>query len=57
MKRATDRDVLLLRGAADTTRLAVLRDVRGGDTALVDDLNTADPRHLRESGDKSPDVV
>lgn len=60
MKRATDRDVLLLQGAGDPTRLAILRQLAGGDgvcacdfTACCDVAQPTVSHHLkvlREAG-------
>ena len=38
MKRLTDPDALLLQGAADPTRLAILRQLAGGDAVCACDL-------------------
>jgi len=60
MKRITDPDALLLQGAADVTRLAILRQLAGGDEVCACDFNAccevAQPtvshhlKVLRESG-------
>lgn len=60
MKRLTDPDALLLQGAADPTRLAILRQLAGGDevcacdfTACCDVAQPTVSHHLkvlRESG-------
>jgi ArsR family transcriptional regulator len=60
MKRSTDPDVLLLQGAADPTRLAILRQLAGGGgvcacdfTACCDVAQPTVSHHLkvlRESG-------
>jgi ArsR family transcriptional regulator len=60
MKRLTDPDALLLQGAADPTRLAILRQLAGGDrvcacdfTACCDVAQPTISHHLkvlRESG-------
>jgi ArsR family transcriptional regulator len=60
MKRPTDPDVLLLQGAADPTRLAILRQLAAGDgvcacdfTACCDVAQPTVSHHLkvlRESG-------
>ena len=60
MKRITDPDALLLQGAADPTRLAILRQLAGGDdvcacdfTACCDVAQPTVSHHLkvlRESG-------
>jgi ArsR family transcriptional regulator len=60
MKRVTDPDALLLQGAADPTRLAILRQLAGGDevcacefTACCDVAQPTISHHLkvlRESG-------
>lgn len=39
MKRLTDPDSLLLRGAADPTRLAILRQLAAGDEICACDFN------------------
>lgn len=38
MKRLTDPDALLLQGAADPTRLSILRQLAGGDEVCACDL-------------------
>jgi ArsR family transcriptional regulator len=38
MKRVTDPDALLLQGAADPTRLAILRQLSGGDQVCACDF-------------------
>ena len=60
MKRLTDPDALLLQGAADPTRLAILRQLAGGDEVCACDFTSccdvAQPtvshhlRVLREAG-------
>jgi ArsR family transcriptional regulator len=60
MKRLTDPDALLLHGAADPTRLAILRQLTGGDEVCACDFmaccEVAQPtvshhlKVLRESG-------
>ena len=60
MKRLTDPDALLLQGAADPTRLAILRQLAGGDEVCACDFTAccevAQPtvshhlKVLRESG-------
>src|SRR5436190_5494810 len=60
MKRLVDPDALLLQGAADPTRLAILRQLAGGDGACACDFTSccdvAQPtvshhlKVLRESG-------
>jgi ArsR family transcriptional regulator len=60
MKRTTDPDVLLLQGAADSTRLAILRQLAAGDgvcacdfTACCDVAQPTVSHHLkvlRETG-------
>ncbi len=40
MKRATDPDVLLLQGAADPTRLAILRQLAAGDGVCACDFTS-----------------
>jgi ArsR family transcriptional regulator len=60
MKRITDPDALLLQGAADPTRLAILRELSGADAICACDLTAcctvAQPtvshhlKVLRESG-------
>src|SRR3954468_13911185 len=55
MKRPTDRDVLLLQGAADPTRLTILRQLAAGDGVCACDFTSccdvAQPtvsHHLKE---------
>ena len=60
MKRLVDQDALLLQGAADPTRLSILRELAGGDSVCACDFtaccDVAQPtvshhlKVLRESG-------
>jgi DNA-binding transcriptional ArsR family regulator len=53
MKRATDPDVLLLQGAADPSRLAILRQLAKSDSVCACDFTDVVDRHVRRSYSQS----